>query len=64
MIRLGSRGEVLRYNNNDYAMAAIPIMVLVSYLIVEVVNVFFDGRIGIHIVGRIANGTATGRIET
>jgi hypothetical protein len=34
------------------------------YLIVEVVNVFFDRRIGIHIIGCIANGTATGRIET
>jgi len=62
MIRLGNGGEVLRYNNNDYVMAAIHI--IWSYLIVEVVNVFFDGRIGIHIVGRIANGTATGRIET
>lgn len=29
MIRLGNGGEVLSYNNNDYAIAAIPIIVLV-----------------------------------
>lgn len=35
-----------------------------TYLIVEIEYVLFDGRVGVHIVGRIANGTATGRIET
>lgn len=47
-------------NNNDYTIAVI----LWPYLIVEVVNVLFDRRVGVHIVGSITNGTATGRVET
>lgn len=34
------------------------------YFIVEIENVLFDGRVGVHIVGRITDGTATGRVET